>query len=430
MSTPSLTPQGDPVLEALVRRVETLWLRRPAESVPDLAPDGQLRRAVDDARARLQRFAPWFEAHFPATRATGGILESPLQAAPALEDRLSALHGVDLAGRLWLKRDDILPVSGSIKARGGIHEVLAVAERVGPQRAPEHGIVVGSTGNLGLSIGIVATEFGFRTTVHMSADAKQWKKDLLRARGAEVVEHAGDFTAAVEAGRAAAAADPSTHFIDDEASVDLFSGYAVAARRLRHQLEALEVPVDTEHPLIVYLPCGVGGGPGGVTFGLALEFGPAVHCVLVEPVEAPAMMLGVRTGRHAEVSVQDIGLSGRTAADGLAVGRPSRLVGERVGPLVSGFATISDERMLALVALLEETEGVCVEPSAAAGLALPWRVQQQVVTDTQTGLTRQQLQRATHVAWLTGGDLVPPAERQAILAHGRAALSAVRWGMP
>jgi len=120
------------------------------------------------------------------------------------------------------------------------------------------------------------------------------------------------------------------------------------------------------------------------------------------------MFLGVRTGRHSGISVQDIGLSGATAADGLAVARPSRFIGPTIGPLISGFAAVPDEVIRAGVGVLHETDGIDVEPSATAGLTIPWRMGE-AAARSSTGV---------HLVWLTGGAMVPGDERVAYVDDG------------
>lgn len=411
-----------------------------AEARHDIALDAS---HVADASARLQRFAPLLAQAFPDVREAGGIIESPLTEVPAFAAAASRRYGVEPPPRLLLKQDSHLPISGSIKARGGIYEVLFHAEQLAIRHGlltedddyrvlagdacralfREHSIAVGSTGNLGMSIGIASATLGFTTTVHMSADARQWKKDRLRAHGVTVVEYAGDYGEAIESGRRLAAGDPSCHFVDDENSTTLFLGYAVAGERLKRQFDAAGLRVDAGHPLFVYLPCGVGGGPGGVAFGLKLAFGDAVHCVFAEPTHSPCMLMGVHTGLHEQLAVQDFGIDNLTAADGLAVGRPSGFVGRSMQRMIDGYYTVDDRELYALLALMAGTEDIRLEPSALAGAPGFARV----VSERQgyrerMGLDAAAMREATHVIWATGGGMVPAAEMNAYLEAGRQAL--------
>lgn len=424
-----------PLLRRVAKGEEVLWLN------PALAPFDAGRPCpvqpdqVEDAAARLQRFAPFIAAQFPETGPAGGLIESPLQPIPQMAAQLRA-QGLPLQGQLLLKRDDSLPIAGSVKARGGIYEVLHHAEQMAlaagllDLRADYrllatpalrrffagHQLQVGSTGNLGLSIGIMGAAFGFETIVHMSADAREWKKQCLRRHGVTVCEYADDYSHAVQEGRARSARNPNSYFVDDENSVNLFLGYAVAGRRVAAQLEALGVAVDGQHPLFCYLPCGVGGAPGGIAFGLKLQFGDFVHCFFAEPTQAPCMLLGMATGLHQQVCVQDIGLTGRTHADGLAVGRPSGFVGQVMQPLLAGDCTVEDARLYEDMRLLWQSEGVFLEPSACAGFqGVRSLFTQAAGARYLERLAPGALQNATHLVWATGGGMVPDQERQAFL---------------
>jgi D-serine dehydratase len=274
-----------------------------------------------------------------------------------------------------------------------------------------------------LSIGLTAAALGFHATVHMSSDAKAWKKACLRERGVEVIECEGDFGAAVAAGREAARRNSNVYFVDDENSSELFLGYSVAALRLDRQLIERGISVDAEHPLFVYLPCGVGGAPGGITFGLRHLFGDHVHCFFAEPTASPCMLIRLASADDRPISVQELGLDNRTEADGLAVARASEFVAPLMKPLVSGIFTVADEDLFADLYVLERTEGLRVEPSAAAGLRGPrWLLESEA---GQRYLSSRGLcgcmDEATHILWTTGGALVPEAEYRSFHERGRIA---------
>lgn len=421
LQLPPSIPAGQPTLWLNPNRMTRPAVRSPVVSLQD----------VHDAQERFRRFAPLLEVLFPTLRSSAGHIDSPLlECEPALRPALLAGHG----GRVLIKADSALPVTGSIKARGGVYEVLAHAEDLATElgllprgesyaalAAPaaakvfaQFKIAVGSTGNLGFSVGLVARTLGFQAEVHMSSDAKQWKKDRLRRHGVTVVEHQGDYSSAVAAARESAKRASNCYFIDDESSIRLFLGYAVAALDLAEQLSALDICVDASHPLVVYLPCGVGGAPGGITFGLKALFGASVRCLFVEPVQAPCMLLALASSTSVPPSIYDVGLTNDTAADGLAVPRASEFVTRTVRELVEGVATVDDRSLFQWAYRAWKYQKLRLEPSGAAGFAaLPSYIN---ALPAVAGATA--MQSATHLVWTTGGSMLPDNEFDAVLSHG------------
>lgn len=161
-----------PILKEICSEKEVFW-KNPDKSACGEAMNsrtwyGRCRRA----ERRLERFAPFIMKCFPETKEKNGIIESVLTPVPKMKDLLNEKYDSNLEGNLLLKQDSHLAIAGSIKARGGIYEILKHTEEL----ALEHGflslednyeklaseecreffkkytIQVGSTGNLGLSI--------------------------------------------------------------------------------------------------------------------------------------------------------------------------------------------------------------------------------------------------------------------------------------
>lgn len=424
-----------PIISDIIRRNEVVWLNENMLPFEVAVQKSELKAEdIKKASDRLKRFASYFKKVFPQTEAAGGLIESPLKFIPKMKSELQAKYGEEINGELLIKLDSLLPISGSIKARGGFYEVLCVAEKIAMSEGglkeyddyaildseryknlfSKYSVAVGSTGNLGLSIGIISAKLGFNVTVHMSADARQWKKDMLRSKGVTVIEYENDYSVAVANGRAAAANNPYCHFVDDENSRTLFLGYSVAAERLKKQFDEAGIVISEEKPLYVYLPCGVGGGPGGVAFGLKMMFGDNVHCFFAEPADSCCMMLGMLTGKHNEISVNDFGLENRTIADGLAVGRASGFVGKQMLPFMSGAYSVRDERMSSLLKMIYDTEGIKLEPSALAGMYGP------VMLSRKLG----KLPLGYHLVWATGGSMVPSDEYEKYYEQGQSVYNA------
>lgn len=384
---------------------------------------------IVDAAARFIRFEPYLAERYPET--DDGRIDSPVTFAPELRASLSETYRLELP-ELALKRDNELPIARSIKARGGIHEILTLAESLAMRSGlfepgedyrrfaddeftsffSRYKVSVGSTGNLGMSVGLTAAGFGFETVVHMSRDAKKWKKDLLREGGAEVIEHDDSYSAAVAEGRKASLDDPDSFFVDDERSPLLFSGYGAAIFSLRNQLREVGIhPDEGERRARVYVPCGVGGAPSGILYALKSVYGDKIDCWIIEPTGAPAMLAALLTD-DPQTDIERFGLDGITEADGLAVGRASELAWRISRHLLDGAMTVEEDRLFELLALAWKTEKVKIEPSAAAALNGP--------------ITLEPLPGETAIAWLTGGSAIPDEIFQTMLERGAESLAEKR----
>lgn len=321
------------------------------------------------AKKRFERFAPLFMEAFEE-------IDGPCYYK-------SDLYKSKLGDELYLKLDSELKVAHSVKARGGFNEVMVKVEDVLKKNnmldkfdelslddirkiMAAYTIEVSSTGNLGLSIGLCAKAFGFKAKVHMSRDAKDWKKKLLREAGAEVLEYDHDYTYAVKMGRLSAEQNLMSYFVDDEMSEKLFLGYAASIFEVAEQVASSGLIPSDDEPLHVFLPCGVGGAPGGIAFALRSFFKDSIRIYFVEPTEYPCMLYSFVHGEAA--SVNDIGLGGKTIADGLACSAPSKLVFPMLDSLIDGFFTFNDESILRAKKDIEEIDEKVVEASSAAAL--------------------------------------------------------------
>lgn len=431
------------ILQSIRKQKEIFWIN-PNLKETELANE-QTRYSmatVQDVEDRLQRFASYFRLVFPETEKNDGLLESEITKLNGMTNWLEEQYDQELPGNLYLKRDDLLPISGTIKSRGAIYEVLKYAETLALDAGvlestemdyeifasedfrlffSDYNITVGTTGNLGISVGAMGRALGFEVTVHMSADARQWKKDYLRERGVEVVEHSTNFSKAVEIARYESNNNPNSYFVDDEHSEELFLGYTVGGYRMKQQLADEGIQVDEDHPLFVYLPCGIGGSPSGITFGLKQAFGDNVHCFFAEPTKMPSLLIGLRTQLFDKIAVDDIGLGSLTVADGLAVPRTSALVAKIMDHYFSGSYTLTDETFQAVLTNLYDQEEIFLEPAAVAGLPGPFKLLRSAdgrnyVKDHQL---EDKLENATHIAWGTGGSMVPEAEKLEFIAEGK-----------
>ena len=99
----------DPVLELLRQAQEVVWIN-PEKTAENMRSCELGPRDIDEAEARLLRFAPLIQRYFPQTQPQNGLIESPLVEISMMKKCLQQKYGSDLTGRLLLKEDSHLEI--------------------------------------------------------------------------------------------------------------------------------------------------------------------------------------------------------------------------------------------------------------------------------------------------------------------------------
>lgn len=272
-------------------------------------------------------------------QAAGSIDPVFLRTAQYECEPLSEALGV----RLVLKVETLNPIR-SFKGRG--------ADWLVGQAAAGAPLVCASAGNFGQAMAYACRRRGIPLTVYAATTANPLKLARMRALGATVVLHGGDFDAAkAEARRAAAACD--ARFVEDGLDVETAEG----AGTIGLELLGLDEPLED-----LLIPLGNGALYNGVA-RMVREGSPGTRLIAVQAAGAPAMLESLQQGRLVQYEVID------TIADGIGVREPIAQALADMAGLVDDGALVRDASIIEAMRLLHRHAGLVVEPSGAVGVA-------------------------------------------------------------
>jgi threonine dehydratase len=247
-----------------------------------------------------------------------------------------------LGCRVILKVETLNPTR-SFKGRG-TETVLS--------RIQADAVVCASAGNLGQALAFSGRLRGIGVTVVASSAANPLKIERMKALGAAVVLVDGEIEEALKT--AEQIADETGAFlVEDSKDIGTCEGAATIGVELSEQPGVLDS---------VLISLGAGAMASGVGFALKnLRKGTEIICV--QPENAPAMTLALRTGRPVEVGMPT------TIADGVAGRYVIPEVLADLSSIVDDAVLVTEAGIIEAMRLLYVHAGLVVEPAAALGVA-------------------------------------------------------------
>lgn len=249
---------------------------------------------------------------------------------------------------VWVKHENHTP-TGAFKVRGGIVYVDQLRRR----QPDVTGVVAATRGNHGQSVAFAAARAGLRAVIVVPRGNGREKNAAMRAFGAELIEHGGDFQEAYEHAAGLAQAQ-RLHLVQsfDEALIAGVGTYALELFRAVPGLGA------------VYVPIGMGSGICG-TIAARNALGLETEIIGVVASGAPAYALSFAARRPVTTATAE------TIADGLACRVPHPAALQFILENVSRIVTVDDSEIEAAMRhLFSDTHNVAEGAGAAALAAL------------------------------------------------------------
>ena len=265
----------------------------------------------------------------------GFLRRTPLWKLPG------AALGVDCR-EVWLKLEH-LQASGSFKARGMLHRLLA-------QPIPPAGVIVASGGNAGIATAAAAKALGVPCEVFVPTVCSPAKQARLRALGARLVVTGAAYADALEAclARQRESGALLTHAYDQP---EVVAGAGTVAMEIEEQGGGVPDAVLVS----------VGGG--GLVAGIAAWFEGRTRVVALEPELAPTLFRARQAGEPVDVAVSGI------AADSLGARRLGTIAWDVAQRWVADALLLPDAAIADAQRWLWSQLKLAVEPAAALPLA-------------------------------------------------------------
>jgi threonine dehydratase len=249
----------------------------------------------------------------------------------------------ELAGCKMFFKCENLQKAGAFKSRGAVNAVFSISDQ-----QLSKGVATHSSGNHGAALARAASLRCIPAYIVVPENAKQVKKEAIRAYGAEIIECEATLQAR-ESTLAQVVRDTGARVVHPYDDDLVIAGQGTAALEFLDQvseLDSLIVPV----------------GGGGLLAGTAIVAYPATAVYGAEPETADDAYRSFQSGQRVKSHIPN------TICDGLLT-----TVGERnfeiINEKVSDILLVSEEEIIDAMSLLWTRLKQVVEPSSAVTLA-------------------------------------------------------------